>query len=185
MLHEERFFDPDSKIRKVARELYKSVKDLPIVSTHGHVEPQLFAFNKPFPDPARLIIIPDHYVFRMLYSQGISLESLGIPRIDGYPVETDSRKIWQIFCDNFYLFAGTPTGVWLSHELSTVFGIDEKLNGESAQRIYDQIQEKLQTPEFLPRAMFERFNIEVLTTTDAATDTLGYHKKIKPVYRPS
>ncbi|MFC1650603.1 glucuronate isomerase [Candidatus Latescibacterota bacterium] len=179
VLHEDRFFDPDRSIRKIARELYATVKDLPIVSPHGHVDPEIFAGNRPFPNPAELMIIPDHYVFRMLYSQGISLESLGIPRIDNQPVETDSRKIWQIFCDNFYLFSGTPTGVWLSHELSDVFGIDEKPGSHSAMRIYEQISEKLQTPQFLPRALFDRFNIEVLTTTDAATDTLEHHKKIK------
>jgi len=193
VLHEDRFFDPDPAIRNIARELYEGVKGLPIVSPHGHVDPKIFAENKPFPNPAELIIIPDHYIFRMLYSQGIPLESLGIPRIDGHPVETDSRKIWQIFCEHFYLYVGTPTGVWLTHEFSAVFGIDEKLNGESAHRIYDQIKEKLQTPDFLPRTLFERFNIEVLTTTNAATDTLEYHKKIKdsgwngkiiPCFRP-
>ncbi|MFC1560958.1 glucuronate isomerase [Candidatus Latescibacterota bacterium] len=193
MLHEDRFFDPDPEIRKIARELYKGVKDLPIISPHGHVNPVIFADNQPFPNPTELVIIPDHYIFRMLYSQGITLESIGIPRIDEEPVETDSRKIWQIFCENFYLFSGTPTGVWLHHEFSTVFGIDEKLNGESAQRIYNQIQEKLQTSNFLPRTMFERFNIEILTTTNAATDTLKNHKEIKesvwngkiiPCFRP-
>jgi len=193
VLHEDRFFDPDPEIRKIAEELYKGIQDLPIISPHGHVNPVIFADNQPFPNSAELVIIPDHYIFRMLYSQGITLESLGIPRIDEEPVETDLRKIWQIFCENFYLFSGTPTGVWLNHEFSTVFGIDEKLDGESAQTIYNQIQEKLQTPDFLPRTMFERFNIEILTTTDAATDTLENHKKIKesgwngkiiPCFRP-
>jgi glucuronate isomerase len=188
-----RFFDPDPQIRAIARELYQTVKDLPIVSPHGHVDPQLFAENNPFLDPTELILIPDHYVFRMLYSQGISLEVLGIPTLDGSPVESDHRKIWQIFGDHYYLFAGTPTGVWLNHELAEVFGIKEKLNGESSMRIYDQINEKLKSPEFLPRAMFDRFNIEVLTTTDGAADQLEYHQKIKasgwkgniiPCFRP-
>ena len=192
-LNKDRFFDPDPTIRSIARELYNSVKDLPIVSPHGHVAPKLFAENKPFPNPAELIIIPDHYVFRMFYSQGISLHLLGIPRVDGKPVESDHRKIWQVFCENFYLFAGTPTGAWIQHEFVAVFGVDEKLNGESSQRIYDRIEEKLQTPEFMPRAMFNSFNIEVLTTTDAAGDSLEYHKKIRdsgwngkiiPCFRP-
>jgi len=116
VLHEDRFFDPDPEIRKIAEELYKGIQDLPIISPHGHVNPVIFADNQPFPNPAELVIIPDHYIFRMLYSQGITLESLGIPRIDEEPVETDLRKIWQIFCENFYLFSGTPTGVWLNHE---------------------------------------------------------------------
>ncbi len=193
ILDDNRFFDPDPAIRKIARALYDGVKNLPIVSPHGHVDPKLFAENKPFPDPTALILIPDHYIFRMLYSQGIPLESLGIPTVDGSPVETDHRKIWQIFGDHYYLFAGTPTGVWLNHEFATVFGIKEKLNGETAMRIYDQIQEKLQTPEFLPRAMFDRFNIEVLTTTDGAADSLEYHQQIRnsgwkgniiPCFRP-
>jgi len=178
ILNEDRFFDFDPSIRKIARELYEGVKDLPIVSPHGHVDPKLFAENQSFPDPTELILIPDHYVFRMLYSQGIPLELLGVPTIDGSAVKTDHRKIWQIFGKNYYLFAGTPTGVWLNHEFSTVFGIREKLNGVTAMRIYDQIQEKLQSPEFLPRAMFDRFNIEVLTTTDGAADQLEHHQKI-------
>ena len=104
------------------------------MSPHGQVDPRLFAGNKPFPDPAELIIISDHYIFRMLYSQGISLESLGVPTIDGTPVETDHRKIWQIFGEHFHLFAGTgtPTGVWLAHELNFVFGVKVKLTGATA-----------------------------------------------------
>lgn len=193
ILDPDRFFDPNPIVRKIARQLYEVVKSLPIVSPHGHVDPKLFAENQPFPDPTALILIPDHYIFRMLYSQGIRLESLGIPTLDGSPVETDHRKIWQIFGEHYYLFAGTPTGVWLNHEFSEVFGIEEKLNGETAMRIYDQIQEKLQRPEFLPRAMFERFNIEVLTTTDGAADSLEYHQQIRssgwkgniiPCFRP-
>ncbi|MCI0512137.1 glucuronate isomerase [candidate division KSB1 bacterium] len=192
-LNPDRFFDPDPIVRNIARELYTEVRDLPIVSPHGHVDPKIFAGNKPFPDPTELILIPDHYVLRMLYSQGIPFEKLGVPSIDGTPVETNHRQIWQIFGDHYYLFAGTPTGVWLQHEFVEVFGITEKLTSASAQRIYDQIQEKLQTPEFLPRALFDRFNIEVLTTTDAASDTLEYHQQIRssgwrgniiPCFRP-
>lgn len=188
-----RFFDSDSEIRKIAMELYESVKDLPIVCPHGHVDPSYLAENKPYPDPTELILIPDHYVFRMLYSQGIKLESLGIPTIDGTPVETDHCKIWQTFADHFYLFFGTPTGAWLSHEFSEVFGIKEKLNSESAQRIYGELQEKIKSPEFLPRALFERFKIEVLNTTDGASDSLEFHKQIQesewngkviPCFRP-
>ncbi len=193
LLNEDRFFNPEPSVRKIARELYESVKDLPIISPHGHTDPSWFAENQPFPDPTGLILIPDHYVFRMLHSQGITMESLGIPTIDGTPVETDHRKIWQVFGDHFYLFAGTPSSMWLQHEFSVVFGIEEKLNSDSAMRIYDQIQEKLNSPEFLPRALFDRFNIEVLSTTDAAQDDLRYHKQIQesdwngrvvPCFRP-
>lgn len=193
ILDENRFFDANPKIRNLARELYETVKDLPIVSPHGHVDPKIFAQNEPFPDPTELLLIPDHYVFRMLYSQGIAMEALGIPTRDGTPVETDHRKIWQLFGEHYYLFAGTPTGVWLNHELYHVFGIREKLNGESAARIYDRISEQLASPDFLPRRLFDRFNIEVLTTTDSPTDTLEHHQAIRnsswtgriiPCFRP-
>ena len=131
-LNEYRFFDPDKTIRKIAYELYLQVKNLPIISPHGHVDPKLLAENKPFPDPTELIIIHDHYLFRMLYSQGVSLESLGIPSIDGTAVEKDYRKIWQIFADNFYLFNGTPSSIWLQYEFTEVFGIQEKLSSQNA-----------------------------------------------------
>ncbi len=193
-LSEERFFDPDPTQRRIGMDLYQSIADLPILSPHGHVDPKLLADEKAsFGTPVDLLIIPDHYVFRMLYSQGVPLERLGIPRRDGGPVEEDHRKIWQIFADHFYLFRGTPTGVWLADELSNLFGIKEKLTGKNAQAIYDQIEAKLKLPEFQPRALFHRFNIEVLCTTDAATDSLIHHQKIRefgwegkvrPTFRP-
>jgi glucuronate isomerase len=193
-LPEDRYFNPDPSQRSIATELYQSLADLPIISPHGHVDPRLLADeNASFGTPVDLLIIPDHYVFRMLYSQGIHLEDLGVPRIDGGPVEKNHCKIWQIFADYFYLFRGTPTGVWLADELSNVFGIEEKLTGQNAQSIYDQIEAKLKLPEFRPRALFKRFNIEVLCTTDAATDPLTHHQairksgwggNIRPTFRP-
>ena len=172
-LLEDRYFDPDPAQKGVAMELYKSVANLSLICPHGHVDPKLFSDqNASFGTPTDLLIIPDHYVFRMLYSQGIPLEKLGIPRRDGGPTEKDHRKVWQIFADHFHLFRGTPTGVWLADELISVFGIEQKLNGKTAQTIYDQIEAKLKLPEFRPRALFKRFNIEVMTTTDAATDSL-------------
>ncbi len=179
MINENRYFDANPEVRIIASELYAEVKNLPIISPHGHVDPKIFAENKPFPDPAELFIIPDHYIFRMLYSQGYPLESLGIPTHDGTPVEKDHRKIWQIFADNFYLYSGTPTGAWLTHEFAEVFGITETLNSENGQAIYDLMSEKLQTPEYLPRTLFNQFNIEVISTTDGASDSLEYHKQIK------
>lgn len=193
-LAEDRYFDPDPKRKEIALGLYRQVADKPLVCPHGHVDPRMFADpDYDFGSPADLLLIPDHYIFRMLYSQGISMESLGVPRVDGGVVESDHRKIWQTFADNFYLFRGTPTGGWLAHELHDVFGVREKLNGESAQAIYDQIADCLTKPEFRPRRMFERFNIEVLATTDAAHDPLVHHKAIKesgwkgrvvPTFRP-
>ncbi len=192
-LHEDRFFNPDSTIRSYARDIYATIKDMPIVSPHGHVDISMFAENRPFPNPTKLFLTPDHYVYRMLYSQGITMEELGIPSLDGTPVETDPRKVWQLFAENFYLFNGTPSGNWLAHEFNVVFGIEEKPCQKNAQVIYDQLQEKINSTEYLPRALFDRFNIEVLTSTDAASDTLEHHKTIKesgwgkrivPCFRP-
>jgi glucuronate isomerase len=193
MRHPDRYFDSDPAVRDVARELYRSVAELRLVCPHGHVDPRMFAENSPYPDPATLIVIPDHYIFRMLYSRGIPLEKLGVPRTDGGPVEQDPRKIWQLFAENFHLYRGTPTGCWIPDELALVFGIEEPLNAATGMRIYDQLCDMLATPEFLPRALFERFRIEVLCTTDAATDTLEHHGKIResgwkgrviPTFRP-
>ncbi|KAA3616915.1 MAG: glucuronate isomerase [Calditrichaeota bacterium] len=192
-IHPDRFFDPNPKVRKIARELYNNIKDLPIISPHGHVNPKILADNQSFPDPTELILIPDHYIFRMLYSQGIPLEKLGVPTVDCSEVETDHRKIWQLFSENFHLFAGTPTGVWLAHEFVEVFGIEERPDSNNAMKIYDKINEKLKSAEFKPRTLFEQFNIEVLSTTDGAADSLEHHQKIKnsgwtgrvvPAFRP-
>jgi glucuronate isomerase len=193
-LPEDRYFDPEPAQRRIAMELYKSVAHLPIISPHSHVDPRLLADESAsFGTPADLLIIPDHYVFRMLYSQGVPLENLGIPRRDGGPTEKDHRKVWQIFADHFYLFRGTPTGVWLADELYSVFGIEARLTGQNAQSIYDQIEAKLKLPEFRPRALFKRFNIEVMCTTDTATDPLAHHQairklggegEIRPTFRP-
>jgi glucuronate isomerase len=193
ILHEDRFFDPDPAIRRAARALYNETRVLPIVSPHGHVDARVLAENEPFPEPTALIVQPDHYVLRLLYANGVPLEALGIPRKDGRPVETDPRKVWRLFGERYFLFRGTPTGAWLDHELHEVFGIRERLGGDTAARVYDQIKEKLASPEFRPRALFERFNIEVLATTDAASDSLEYHRALResgwkgrviPCFRP-
>jgi glucuronate isomerase len=179
MLNEDRFFDANPVVRTIARTLYARVRDLPLVCPHGHIDLRILATDAPFPDPTELIIIPDHYIFRMLYSQGIRLESLGIPRRDGGPVERDHRRIWQLFADHFHLFRGTPTSCWLRHEFEEVFGVGKPLNSANALSIYDEISEKLRTPAFRPRALFERFRISVLCTTDGAADSLEHHKAIR------
>jgi glucuronate isomerase len=193
VLDEDRFFDPDPAVRKIAREIYGRTRDLPIISPHGHVDPGLLADDAPFPEPTSLILTPDHYLLRMLYSQGIAYDRLGIRPRDGGGAEQDPRKIWQVFGENFRLFRGTPSDAWLSYELHHVFGVRTKLTGPTAQKVYDEIAEKLASPEFRPRALFERFKVEVLATTDAATDTLEHHQKIRasgwkgrviPTFRP-
>jgi glucuronate isomerase len=172
--------------------LYETVRDLPIISPHGHTDPRWFAENKPFPNPAALFIQPDHYIFRMLYSQGISLESLGIPQNDGKE-SADPREVWRIFAKHYYLFRGTPTRLWIDYAFSENFGLADRLSAENADEYYDAIAKRLQTPEFLPRALFDRFKIEVLSTTDAAFDSLEYHQAIRasgwkgrvlPTFRP-
>ena len=178
-LHPDRFFDSDPSVRRAARDLYEATRDLPLVCPHGHVDPLLLADNAHFPEPTALLIVPDHYIFRMLYSQGVRMEDLGVPTRDGTSVETDPRRIWQRVGDHWHLFRGTPSGAWLAHELHEVFGVRHRLTGETAQRIYDEIAEKLASPEFLPRTLFEQFNIEMLATTDAATDPLDAHRRIR------
>lgn len=191
---EDRYFSSDLAQKSMASRLYASVKSLPLICPHGHVDPKLFSDpDYQFGSPVDLLIIPDHYIFRMLYSQGIALESLGIPLQNGEPVENDHRKIWQLVCDNWYLFRATPTGIWIRDELQDVFGISEKMNSNNAQAIYDAIEEKLKSSDFRPRQLFNRFNIEVLATTDAVTDTLEHHQAIResgwdgriiPTFRP-
>jgi len=138
MIHPDRLFSPLPEQRQLARQFYNQVKDLPLVCPHGHVVPSLLSdANAQFGNPAELFVIPDHYIFRMLYSQGVKLEDLGVPSQDGSTIETDSRKIWRRFAEHFYLFQGTPTGLWLNDELATVFGITEKLTAATADKIYD------------------------------------------------
>ena len=193
LLNSDRFFDSDPAIRNISRELYNEIKDYPIICPHGHVDPKIFVENKPFANPTELFITPDHYVYRMLYSQGISLEELEIPQKGNKQVGNDPTKVWQKFADNYYLFAGTPSGIWLDYEFNMVFGIKEKLIGNNAQNYYDLLNEKIQTEEFLPKNLYKKFNIEVLTTTDAANDELLFHKQINesgwdgrviPCFRP-
>ena len=191
--------DPDRALpfpveqRDIAREIYGETKDLPLICMHGHVEPEVFADDLPFADPAQLLIVPDHYVFRMLASQGIEPARLGVPRLDGGPVETDSRRIWRTFCENWKLFRGTPSRYWLEHELVEVFGVDLVPSAETADAIYDRIAACVADPEFRPRALLDRFNIEVISTTDAATSDLRHHAKLAadglgervlPTFRP-
>ena len=179
LLDPDRLFPLDPTARALARVLFRSVSDLPIVSPHGHTDPRWFAEDRPFADPAQLFVIPDHYVFRMLHSQGIALEDLGVPRADGGPVETDPRRIWRRFAENYHLFRATPSRIWLDHSFSQVFGIEQRLSAETADEIYDAIVARLAEPAFRPRALFERFGIEVIATTDGPLDDLSWHEMIR------
>ena len=178
-LHPDRLFPADERTRSIARALYAPIKDLPIVSPHGHTDPAWFAYDQNFANPAELLIVPDHYVFRMLYSQGIRLEDLGVPTVDGSATEQDPRKIWKIFADHYYLFRGTPSRAWLDWVFSEVFGLDVRLEPATADLYYDTIDAALKTPAFKPRALFERFNIEAIATTESPLDGLEHHKAIR------
>lgn len=189
MLHPDRLFPADPTSLAIAQRLYTGVKDLPILSPHGHTEASWFSDNRSFPDPATLLIQPDHYVFRMLYSQGIPMESLGI----GQNPIVNPRNVWRIFARHYYLFRGTPTHLWLNYAFQELFDLKISLSEETADAYYDAIEEKLATPEFLPRALFERFRIEVLATTNSPLDPLthhrtlresGWHGNIIPTFRP-
>lgn len=179
MLAKDRLFPVDPDTRVIARRLYDGVCDLPIISPHGHCDPRWFAENTRFPNPAELFVIPDHYVFRMLVSQGVDLADLGIRRTDGGGGEVDPRAIWRLFAANMHLFRGTPSAMWLGHAFETVFGLDQPLNAGNADAFYDHIDAKLAEPAFRPRALFERFNIAALATTEGAFDDLTWHRQIR------
>jgi glucuronate isomerase len=189
LLNDDRLFPADEKTRSIARRLYEGIRALPIVSPHGHTQAGWFARNQPFPDPVKLFVQPDHYVFRMLYSQGISLEELEI----GRECIEEPRKVWRIFASNYHLFRGTPTRLWLDYAFQELFELTERLSSATADTYYDAIEAKLATPAFLPRALYERFNLEVLATTDPALDLLADHNAIRdsgwqgrivPTFRP-
>lgn len=178
-LHPDRLFPADPRSRDIARALYATVKDLPIVSPHGHTDPRWFAYDEPFANPAELLIVPDHYVFRMLMSQGLTLDQLGVPTVDGSPVEADPRAIWRRFAERYHLFRGTPSRMWLDWVFAEAFGIDVRLEAETADHYYDIIDAALKTPAFRPRALFERYNIELIATTEGPLDPLDHHRVIR------
>jgi glucuronate isomerase len=177
-LHPDRFFPADKDTGNIARRLFAKVEKLPIISPHGHTDPAWFGNDAPFEDATTLFLWPDHYVLRMLYSQGISFEQMGMaPR--GGKTSTDRRAAWKLFAKHYYLFRGTPSRTWLDHAFSTVFGIDVRLDADTADHYYDVIGAALKKPEFRPRALFKRFNIELLATTEGANDPLIHHQKMR------
>jgi len=177
-LHPERLFPADPATRAIAARLYAAVGELPIISPHGHTDPAWFATDAPFANPTELLLAPDHYVFRMLYSQGLDLDALGVPSRAG-PSQADPRAAWRLFAQHFRLFRGTPSAYWLNHTFATVFGLDRRLDAASADHYYDTIDAALKTPALRPRRLFERFRIEVLATTESPTDPLAHHAAIR------
>ncbi|MDX2238217.1 MAG: glucuronate isomerase [Hyphomonadaceae bacterium] len=178
-LDPDRLFPAEPRTRAVARALYAAIKDLPIVSPHGHTDPAWFADDAPFPDPAALLITPDHYVFRMLYSLGVPMEALGVPRADGGQVEQDPRAIWRLFARHYHAFRGTPSRLWHDWVYREAFGLKVRLSADTADHYFDVIDAALKTPAFRPRALFDRFNIEVIATTEHPLDPLPHHAKLR------
>ena len=181
-LHPDRLFNSDPIQRDIARRLYTKIKDLPIVSPHGHTDPSWFADNDNFSNATALLVQPDHYLLRMLHSYGIPMQSLGFKsRIEGddTPVETDPKVIWKTFAKHYFLFRGTPTSTWLDYVFVNVFELDQLLDEDTADAYYEHITAMLQLPSFKPRALFERFNIEVIATTEGPLDDLRHHHKVQ------
>lgn len=181
-----RLLPADPATREIARELFALVEHAPIISPHGHVDPAILAGDRPFENPAELLITRDHYLTRMLHAFGIDLAELGLGAS-----AVDPREVWRRVGEHWHVFAGTATGGWIAEELRSVFGVDEMLSSASADRIYDRIDARLRDADFRPRALFRSFGIEVLATTDDPLDDLSAHRRLQadglrviPTFRP-
>ncbi|SHN14536.1 glucuronate isomerase [Cryptosporangium aurantiacum] len=188
-VHPDRLFPSDAGVRALARRLYEAVRDAPIVSPHGHVDPRMLAEDSPFPHATALFVQPDHYVTRVLHAAGIDLAELGVGHAP-LPDE-QARRAWRLLCANWHLFRGTPVRYWLESELSDVFGVDEQPSAATADALYDQIGDQLAQPSHRPRALLDRFRIEFLATTDDPADSLEHHAalaglgtRVVPTFRP-
>ena len=191
-LHPDRLLPAEPSQRAIARRLYDAVRELPLISPHGHVDPRLLLDDEPFPDPAALFVTPDHYVTRLLHADGVGLEELGVGR--GPLPEDAARAAWRRLCERWHLFAGTPVRLWLEAELGEIFGVGARPAAQTADAIYDQVAERLREDAYRPRALFERFGIAVLATTDDPASDLAAHAalaadpawpgRVIPTFRP-
>jgi glucuronate isomerase len=191
-LHPDRLLPPDHGVRAIARRLYESVRDLPVISPHGHIDPRALLDNEPFPDPATLFVTPDHYVTRLLHASGVPLDALGVGQ--GPLSEDASRAVWRRLCEHWNVYRATPVRYWLESELAEIFEVSERPSPTTADRIYDRVAERLDQPEYRPRALYERFNIAALATTDDPCDDLAAHAaltadptwsgRVIPTFRP-
>jgi Glucuronate isomerase len=191
-LHPDRMLPADPSQRAVARELYDAVRELPIVSPHGHVPARWLAADEPFTDPTSLLITPDHYITRLLHASGVGLEQLGVGIEQ--PSADQSRRAFRILCENWSLYRGTPVRFWLESELAEIFGLDLAPSAQTADELYDAVSDCLTRPEFRPRALYRRFHLEFLATTDDPCDDLADHRlladdpgfdgRVVPTFRP-
>lgn len=192
-LHPDRALPADPVTRAVARRIYASTSALPLVCMHGHIDAAVLAADAALGDPAQLLVVPDHYVTRLLMSQGLTPGELGLQRMDSATTESDSRDVWRRFCSHWHVFRGTPSRFWLEHELVEIFGIDVQPSAETADALFDRMSARLAEPEMRPRALLDRFRIDVLATTDSATSSLAQHERLArdgfadrviPTFRP-
>jgi glucuronate isomerase len=192
VLHPDRLLPPEPSLRTIARRLYAATRDLPLISPHGHVDPQILLDDEPFTDPTGLLVTPDHYVTRLLHADGVTLDALGLGQ--GPLTEEGSRRAWRLLCGRWPLFRGTPVRYWLEAELHDIFGVDVRPSERTADAIYDRIAECLRLDDFRPRALYERFGLTVLATTDdpcsdlaahrALDDDPGWKGRVVPTFRP-
>ena len=191
-LHPDRLLPPEPGVRAIARRLYEAVRDLPILSPHGHVDPRLLLHDEPFADPASLLVTPDHYVTRLLHASGVPLDALGVGR--GQLAEAEAREVWRLLCSHWDVYRGTPVRYWLEAELAEIFEVSVRPSAQTADAIYDQVADRLAKDGYRPRALYDRFRIQVLATTDDPCDDLSAHAalaadptwsgRVIPTFRP-
>jgi glucuronate isomerase len=174
--HPDRLLGTDPAVREHARSIYQSTAGAPIISPHGHVSAAMLAANQPLTDPAELFVTPDHYVTRLLHASGIELERLGLG-----DSTTPPREVWRTLCAQWFRFAGTPVRYWLEDALAGVFGVTVTPDPDSADELYDLLDELLSEPEYLPRALLDRFGVGTLATTDDPADSLAHHRDLASV----
>jgi glucuronate isomerase len=177
-LHPDRLLPIEPGLRGLARRLYEEVRDLPIISPHGHIDPGVLADDTAFTDPASLFVTPDHYVTRMLHAHGVDLTDLGLTRHGTASQPPSPRSVWRLLCEHWWAFRGTPSRYWLESELAEVFGVTTRPAAHTADALFDELMDKLATPSFRPRALFQWFGVEVLATTDDPSSDLDEHRRL-------
>ncbi len=169
--HADRLFPADLSTRMLARRLYESVRGLPLVCSGVVADPSWFAENPALPDPAQVFVQSDRQVWAILRGHGVAPGQLGVAD-DGASIAGDPASVWKVFAANYHAFRGTPTRLWHDHAFSTLFGLNERLSADNSDRFYTRVAECLAKPEFRPRALFQRFNIELLSALATPFDSL-------------